>query len=61
MPSKSLTRPATIFKRVVFPAPEAPIITLTSPPLKIPEIPSRIIFVDDDLPPVFREEPFDLD
>lgn len=34
-----------MFSRVVLPAPEAPIIAVTSPPLAIPDIPLRICLV----------------
>ncbi len=39
-----LTLHAKIFSRVVFPAPDAPIIAVTVPALKMPETPLRICF-----------------
>jgi hypothetical protein len=37
-------QPAKILRRVVLPAPEAPIIALTSPALNIPVTPCKIVF-----------------
>lgn len=43
-PLKLSILPARMLSRVVLPAPEAPIITLTSAALKIPVTPCRIVF-----------------
>jgi hypothetical protein len=37
--------PAMTLRRVVFPAPEAPMMAVTCPALKIPETPLRIYFL----------------